>query len=560
MQQGAALMVFVVLLSLGGAFFLVRSLNKASTTYAAERDQKTQQALQTAKAALLGYIASTAANTGNTTPGQFPCPEDTTKIGLTTEGEALTACTSATLPQIGRLPWKTLNLGDIRDGWGEKLWYVLSPGFRVAPINSTTPYQLTASNTITTLDGSPVIALIISPGPAINGQSRPAPTSSSAPSHPNYLEGENATSPADRTFTSTGSINQFNDRVIAITANEAFDIIEPIVAQRIGNSVDANSLAYSLTSGANSYFAEWGTYPFAATFANPATAASTAFRGATGTYQGLVPASSPGNDPGYITWPSTLSLGSSFAVATQPGSVGSIRTGSTSCTRSGTSPRYTMTCIITFRWNNTTNTPNTPLVNISLTLNNVGKTFISRFDTTTQFGYAYNSTYSPSSPATPSAPAQSLDASGNLILTWTNLQFPRYIGASSTSNRRLTITISPPVDSAVQGILAGHSILNNWFFTNEWYRAAYYAVAPEFSPAHTPSSSCGTCITVSSVTGKKVVMILTGRAMSGQSQPSSSVADYLEGTNRTAATTSTLAFSKTSRISTANDITIEVVP
>jgi type II secretory pathway pseudopilin PulG len=247
MQQGAALMVFAVLLSLGGAFFLVRSLNKASTTYAAERDQKTQQALQTAKAALLGYIASTAADTTNTPPGQFPCPEDTTKIGQTTEGEALTSCTSSTLPQIGRLPWKTLNLGDIRDGWGEKLWYVLSPGFRAAPINSTTPYQLTQAGTITTLDGSPVIA------PSFH-RVRPS-TASRARSLLHRLRHRTRTTSRARMRRprQTAPLLQRTDQPvqrsrIAITANEAFDIVEPIVAQRMGNSASTDSLAYEMAS------------------------------------------------------------------------------------------------------------------------------------------------------------------------------------------------------------------------------------------------------------------------------------------------------------------------
>ena len=48
---------------------------------------------------------------------------------------------------IGRLPWKTFGLPDLRDGSGERLWYALSPNFRdnpsVSPLNSDTRGSIT---------------------------------------------------------------------------------------------------------------------------------------------------------------------------------------------------------------------------------------------------------------------------------------------------------------------------------------------------------------------------------------------------------------------------------
>ena len=369
LQQGAALLAFVILLSLGGAFFLVNSLNKASTTFAADRDKKTQQSLRDAKAALLGYIARNAALTTTTIPGQFPCPENASYIGLATEGQVQTSCTSA-IPKIGRLPWATIGTGDLRDGWGEKLWYVLSPGFRTSPINSTVAGQLL-------LDGKAVVALIISPGPAINAQTRTVVTTAQtyqdhfdrAPAYvyQQYLDGENATAPADFNFTSTGSTDSFNDWVIAITANEVFDIVEPIVAQRIGNSASADSLYYELNNYATAWGGSTNVYPFAATFANPSTAGYTQFRGVTNTYQGLIPASSTSNDPTFVTWSTAIT------VTTLATTVGSIL-GTPSCATSGLSPKLTLTCTINYRRSGS-GTPNTPLVNITVTANNVGKAF-----------------------------------------------------------------------------------------------------------------------------------------------------------------------------------------
>ncbi len=554
-QHGAALLAFVLILTLGGVFFLVQSLNKASTTYAADKDKATQQSLRDAKAALLGYIARQAADTSiSNPPGQFPCPEDASKIGLGTEGQVQTSCTSSS-PTIGRFPWATIGTGDLRDGWGEKLWYVLSPGFRTSPINSTIAGQLS-------LDGKAVVALIISAGPAINSQARTVVTTAQAYAdyfdrsptyvYQQYLDGENATAPADFNFTSTGTSDSFNDRVIAITAQEVFDIVEPIVASRISNSASVDSLYWELSN----YASAWGgtyVFPYAVPFTNPTTAATSTFlRGTVGTYQGFIPISSTSNDPTLIVSWATSPTGG-LSVTTLPTSVGTIR--SSSCALTGTSPARTLTCTITYRRSGT-GTPNTPLVQISMTANNVtGQVFRSPISSS-QITYTYSGgTFNPTSYALPGTPTQSLDSSGNLTVTWPSVRLARYTSGGGTSNRILTIKIDP-ADS--YGILSSHSILNHWFFTNEWYRAAYYAIAPEYSLSHMPSSSCGTCITVNSVTGKKVVMILMGRAMSGQSQPSNSAADYLEGTNRTAATTPTLVFSQTPRSTTANDLTVVV--
>lgn len=435
---------------------------------------------------MLGYIARNAALATTTIPGQFPCPEDASKIALSTEGQVQTSCTSSS-PVIGRLPWATIGTGDLRDGWGEKLWYVLSPGFRTSPINSTTAGQLQ-------LDGKAVVALIISPGPSISAQARPSVTTAqvsgyfgTAAVYQQYLEGENATSPVDVNFTSTGSTDTFNDRVIAITANELFDIVEPIVASRISNTASADSLYYELGLYATAWGSSSNAFPFAATFANPATAGYTQFRGVTGTYQGLVPASSTSNDSTFVTWSTTIT------VNTLTGSVGTIR--SSSCTTSGT-PAATLTCTITYRRSGT-GTPNTPLVSISLTANNVGKAFRSPIDSS-QISYAYSGgSFNPTSYSLPGSPSQSLDSSGNLVVTWSSERLARYTGGGATSNRVLTITIGPP--AGVSGILSDHSILSNWFFTNEWYRSTYYAVATQYAPPM-PHTACGTCITVNSVT------------------------------------------------------------
>jgi hypothetical protein len=122
----------------------------------AEREIKTGLALQAGKQALLAYAAQYAARSSTASPGQMPCPEAVT---LSNPGETYGSC-SGTAILVGRLPWKSLGVDPIFDGYGEPLWYILR-GFRDAPINFGTPGQLT-------YNGSPVVAMVIAPGRPLN--------------------------------------------------------------------------------------------------------------------------------------------------------------------------------------------------------------------------------------------------------------------------------------------------------------------------------------------------------------------------------------------------------
>ncbi len=205
-QKGAALIALVFVITL---VFLAYTLYATTgVEYKAERDLRTAKALVEAKSALLGWSVL------QNNPGQLPCPEDTSLIGLPTEGQAKSSCT---LPAIGRLPWRTLGLGDIRDGNGDKLWYVISSGFRNPPINSNTLAQLA-------VDGTPnsAVAILFSVGIPLAGQSRPS--SNLAPAAvTQYLEGSN--NDGDNTFVSNGAVGTFNDRLLVVKQSELFSLV-----------------------------------------------------------------------------------------------------------------------------------------------------------------------------------------------------------------------------------------------------------------------------------------------------------------------------------------------
>ncbi len=214
-QKGIALIIFAVIVSLIILTFAFNYLNPKQLEVF--RKDKTAKALFEAKNALLGWSVLRGTTGVSGMPGQLPCPEDTTLIGTANEGSALANCNSPS-PVVGRLPWKTLGLGDLRDGNGDKLWYALSSGFRTTPINSTSIGQLN-------VDGTPnaAIAIIFSPGVILAGQNRPIPTAISPPLVSDYLDLTN--NDGDINFSSTGSTGTFNDGLLLVTQSDLFRLV-----------------------------------------------------------------------------------------------------------------------------------------------------------------------------------------------------------------------------------------------------------------------------------------------------------------------------------------------
>ena len=238
-QQGAALLVFLLIGVIAGLSFI---LNRFSPRSTAVNNQATMQTLAMAKEAIIGWSASRA-----TTPGMLPCPEDTSLIGNPNlEGNPQNNC--GNLLQIGRLPWRTLKLPPLRDDSGELLWYALSPGFRTSPINANNLGQLAVDGV-----ANSAVAIVFSPGGLLAGQSRTQPTAALPPDVGQYLDGTNGTGP----FASNGASGFFNDRVTIITREDLFNAVNRrILAELRGDS---------LTGGlANYYSINGNNYPWAA--------------------------------------------------------------------------------------------------------------------------------------------------------------------------------------------------------------------------------------------------------------------------------------------------------
>ena len=199
-QAGAALLIFLILLVTGGLAYLVSGLTSASAD--ARRTQQTEDALNRARDALIGYALQyrerqIATGTYDAMYGYLPMPDVGTSrfhasqpASCNTEGCAMRFINGAfpadTDTVIGRLPWKTLGLEPLRDGHGECLWYIVSANHKDLGISTTVRMNwdaLSHLDVVVANGGAALasalasaherpVAVIFSPGPALPGQDR----------------------------------------------------------------------------------------------------------------------------------------------------------------------------------------------------------------------------------------------------------------------------------------------------------------------------------------------------------------------------------------------------
>jgi len=214
-QQGAAALIMLIILVLGASYLFVSELNRSSLQ--TERNKITAAALAQAKEALIGYAAA-----DSNRPGELPCP-DVTNDGNSLPVEDYDGSNCKNL--VGRLPWSTLRLPDLRDGYGEHLWYALSNDFHAngsATLNSGKNGALTV---VGSYSANGVVAIIFAPGPALGTQPRDVPNENNLA---NYLEGKNAS--AGSTFEAANPSDMFNDKLLPITHNDLFSIVTRRIA------------------------------------------------------------------------------------------------------------------------------------------------------------------------------------------------------------------------------------------------------------------------------------------------------------------------------------------
>ena len=531
-QSGFTMIALITLLALLSAYLLSSLLTKTNSEALVDRSQRAQDALLQAKAALIAY----AADANSTQPGSLPCPD------TNNDGVWESSC-SGQYVVVGRLPWQSLGLGDLRDASGERLWYAMSPRFRKMSsnvINSDTRGQLTVTDTTGTVSASNVVAVVIAPGQALGGQSRDAAHTNSAVS---YMESNNAGTTGIYTYATTAQPSDtFNDRIIAITEADLFAMIEPVVAGMIERDVKP----YLAT-----YYSQWtGAFPFPSKFANPNPGTNTQISPAVAStrpqnqYLGDTTVVNEGGGTGRGLLPITASvtypwISGSGAVNLTGGTAGSIS--GVSCS-SVASPFDGWQCSFTINSINLgANSANwgpcnwnrycmiDPSFSVQGVAANAGTSFPKLPNPIT----GVTVTSSGGTPRLMSAPAinGTLSASGNGTVKFQGTHsYSKTSGSSFTRSMKVTIpdlTVSPLTSSS------------EWFIANEWYRVTYYAVSPAYLPG-VSSGGCparGTCLTVNSMpspsTATRALLILAGRSLNDSARPSTTLANYLEGENAT---------------------------
>ncbi|MCC6473309.1 MAG: hypothetical protein IT514_06140 [Burkholderiales bacterium] len=520
-QGGFAMIAFVALAALMSTYFIVEALNRTNAEVRNAREIGTLDALQRAKAALIAYAISEEWQLykGQITkqPGALPCP-DTDGDG---NGEGL--CDSA-LSRVGRLPWKSIGLEDLRDSAGERLWYAVSSSFRTKAgttvVNADTPGLLSVTGATPATD---VVALVIAPGVPFQGQNRDPANPTLYNSLAAFLEGYTAGTD-DYTFSTLAVPSDAqNDKIVVITQADLMAALEPVIAARIERDIKP----YLST-----YRDHWRGYPFATPFGSPGTSD---LKGAAGQLHGLMPLTT---EAGWIAWITTGVESPKISQAGGPGGT----LGTWSCITS-TTTQITCTASYTCGVPIGAETPSCPVLQVDATATHAGEALVGMPVVTArvQVGSDPPTVISISRAGGPQPVGRLFgDGSGRVSA---NSLMP---GTLANPGGTVTFEIpGPTYDAATNPAFDvsanGDSSKAYWFMSNQWYRQVFYASSAALTPGpfSPPASTCsGNCLTVrnlSSPDDRQGILVLAGRSLNGSSRPSSSLADYLEGENATPA-------------------------
>ena len=616
-QRGFAIMVIVALIVLVSSYFIVSRLNRTSADISNEREAHTMAALLNAKSALIAYAASQAYLDSTQQPGALPCPDRDNDGTSDCIGVGITNSVSL----IGLLPWKTMGIEDLRDASGERLWYAVSRNFRrnsgVTFVNSDTQGQFTVTGTAAATN---VVAVIIAPGPVVQGQVR----SASTPAVASYLESFNANDGTNFIFTTNAlPTDSLNDRLVTITQADLMAAVEPVVAARIDRTVKP---------ALQTYMSTWGLLPFPAKFNSPTPGTS-----GTGTTRslmtyvgdptqtvGLLPIASAtvsgatnatpiviattvdhglstgdtvwiwgvlGNTNANGRWTVTKVDATHFQLNSSSGGPTSYSGGGTvtpvypwsnptltlvsgtarvrnlSCTTASVPASPALTCNFQADDGGGAGRVTNPKFQVQATAGNVGRSFFAVPPSLSGVqSFMFPCGTSGCTPV-PGSLTASLDSQGHATIA-----YQATLPTDCTSSCSYNITVIIP---DVKGGTATNSstLLSSgaWFLANEWYRQTYYTVSPGYQPggggACSPLPASPSCLTVKNVSptyapgdDKRAILLFAGRSLSGNPRPSALFSDYLEGVNATFASNPYIFENRIGVPTSINDRVVVVSP
>jgi len=246
-QRGQAMLLVVMLFGMAAALLVYGMVDTSSLVL--RRDRDTAAALAMAKEALIGRAVA-----DDNRPGSLPCPD------TDNDGSAELFVGNDCPSYIGRLPWKTLGLPDLRDGDGERLWYALSNRFRdhgtAEPINSDTKGNQTVYHGSTALVfTAEAVAVIFAPGASFGAQIRDAANANNSANYLDTTGGVNNAIAGGPFISAQGSAT-FNDRLLVVTTAD----LMPVVEQRVARDMLTLLQSYRAASACACY--PWGANNF----------------------------------------------------------------------------------------------------------------------------------------------------------------------------------------------------------------------------------------------------------------------------------------------------------
>jgi hypothetical protein len=480
-QGGFGLALFLVILVLGTVAVLLSTPNLASLKV--DRDKVTERALARAKTALIGRAARDDAR-----PGSLPCP-DTDGDG-TSELFVGNDCPT----YIGFLPWRTLGLPDLRDGSGERLWYVLSASFRdhpsAEPINSDKRGDIETKSAGGALISGDLVALVVAPERALAGQVRPSANPA------DYVDFVNPTPPLLAGVYTYQLQARSNDSILPISQRDLFSVVDRAVYTRIRDTIAPKLKALATTTWAVGGDVN---YPFAvpatSSASPPATlpAGGASYQGVAGTSWGLLPvednASASSNQTRWNT-PTPIVVQTSGSASLGAG---------TGCTLPS-STRLSCTVVASGGgWESLG-------YRIDATVLNAGQRLAA---------------VTPSGAWIPTSTTSAGNAPGRV---------------SGTLSGGSAVTITLDIDTVSWAKGPTYASDTSWFFENEWYKQVFYTVAPSLLLGASSNSSCtgsGDCLSADNgaTYNKDALLVLAGRQLNGVTRPTSTLGDYLESPN-----------------------------
>ncbi len=493
-RRGAALLLMTLVLIAGSTLLLVTSDGLEHVRLA--REAADRKALLRAKRALIDWAVL-----NQSLPGALPCPDGDN------DGDAdLFPCA-----EIGRLPWLTLDVTELRDHAGEPLWYAMSANFSdlpaSRPLNSNVRGQLTLD------EARRVAALVIAPGPALGVQRR---RSVDATDVGQFLDGENAD--RDGVYsTLTGPAR--NDTVLAISVAEIMHGVHKRALALAEELLRAHLAAHGFHS-----------YIWLAPFEGPATATRMAVAGVREGHMPLHVTGEPYRTDYTVAWSFAgagvrLDTGTNtLASAALRENAQTVRAGT--CLDAGGALEL-FDCV----------QPAVAVQSTGLPHGVATRTF--EFDLPPFTGDSGYGVDPPSALRVASRSVRLRNAVFAASPGWVIRVTDRAADGARLGGGSITFDGATGGDLAVRGLhlapvfdraLRGG---DEWYLDNRWHRLIYAAVAPGYAPGG-PNDCTPGCLTLvngpPSIDNKPALLIMPGTPLAGP-RPSPRLGDYLEGDN-----------------------------